>query len=67
MGPLAAHGGEARLQVRLRHNSGVDHTDLGVELNSSFVKDWPSFESEGSEAPKGGGDWALNVKVVIIK
>jgi hypothetical protein len=46
------------------HN--VKDTDLGVEINSSFVKDWPSFESEAAEAPKGGGDWALNVKVSAV-
>ena len=38
-GPLAAHGGEARLQVRLRHNRRINHTNLGVEPQVPVARD----------------------------
>jgi len=45
----------------------VKDSEIGVEINTSFVKTWPSYDTADSEAPKGGGDWALKFKVAPLK
>jgi hypothetical protein len=59
------------------HQKIVD-TDLGIEMDSHFIKSWPAIKDDGStggdgeggeggewgqSAPNGGGDWALRLKV----
>jgi hypothetical protein len=57
------------------HQKIVDN-DLGIEIESHFIKSWPGIKDDGStggegeggegvggSAPNGGGDWALRLKV----
>ena len=48
----------------------IKDSGLGVDIETAFVKHWPGFSdaqdpvsATSGAAPKGGGDWALRIKV----